>query len=247
MPLFPYRTYDSYGISCASSPLLHPPRSRSSPSVPELWSFAWCDGLAGVSGLAAAAADYSLASPPLSRLPPHLYYPFVYSRALSPVHPPLRSRPRSCPRLRPCSHHRFLPSVPRARFSPRYHIISPAPGLTPEAAGYLLAPPPVCRDDAAYGMTAHDLLVCFFPDVADFRVLFLPPRPSPFPFPFPSPLLPSFPIPSPSPSYIPSLVSAPVLVPAPPPSPFPLSSLTPASSPWCVFFTLITRSGLNHT
>ena len=124
--------------------------------------------------LAAVVAGYKLASPSLSRLPTHLSYHSVGSRAISPLHPTLYHRPRSrsrsrscphpCPRAhscprprsrphhRPCSRHCFLFSVPGALFSPRYHIVGQAPSLAPEAAGYLQALPPVYRDNAACGM-----------------------------------------------------------------------------------------------
>ena len=121
--------YNSSGVSCTCSPLLRPPQSCPSPPVPGLWFFAGCDGLAGASGLAAGAVGCSLASPPLWRLPTHLYYLLKYSQALSLFHPllysRLRSHSRSCshpyPRAhsrtvlvppRSCSRHRFLPPVP---------------------------------------------------------------------------------------------------------------------------------------
>ena len=68
---FPHRVNNSFGISGAP-PLLRPPRSCPSPTVPGLWCDAWCDGLAGASGLAAAVAGSSWASPAFSRLPTHL-------------------------------------------------------------------------------------------------------------------------------------------------------------------------------
>ena len=126
-----------------------------------------------------------------------------------------------------------LAPVPGTLFSPHYHIVGQAPGLVPKASGYLQAPPPVYRNDAACGMAVPDLLLCLFPNVADIIALLLLPFPSsiPSPFPLPSPfaspfltpLLPSFPflLPSSSPSYVHFLVSAPVPVPVPAPSPSP--------------------------
>ena len=73
-----------------------------------------------------------------------IVFTIIVFRVLSPLHPPLRSRPRSppypchrprsCsrPRPHPCSCHRFLLTVPGGRFSPRYHI-GQAPGLAPGA------------------------------------------------------------------------------------------------------------------
>ena len=111
---------------------------------------------------------------------------FEISQALAPLHPHICSRPRplsrsrsrsrfrlhpypransrtcppSRPRSRSCFRHRLLPPVPGALFSPRFHIVGQAPSLAVEAAGYLQAPPLVCRNDTACGMTASDLLCC---------------------------------------------------------------------------------------
>ena len=62
LPSLPHRVENSSGVSGAilSLPLL--PGSFSTPPVPGLWSPSYCDGLAGVSGLAAVAAVYSLSS-----------------------------------------------------------------------------------------------------------------------------------------------------------------------------------------
>ena len=140
-------------------------------------------------------------APFLASSTPPLLYHFICSRAISSLHPPLllcrlspRSRPRSCfrpyssprrcsrsrprprshPNPRPCSRRRFLPPVRGTWFSPRYNIVGQASCFAPEAAGYLQAPPLVYKDNAACGMTVPDLLLCFFPDVADSRAL-LPP------------------------------------------------------------------------
>ena len=137
------------------------------------------------SGLMAVATGYSLASPPPSRLPTHLYYPFEGSQTLSPLHPPFytgQSLP-SCP----------FPSL----FSSPYLLSSPfpisrpwcpvlrsvqhrvqAPGLAPEAAGYLQGPPPVYRDDVACGMVVSGLILCLFLDMVDTKILLLPPSSS---------------------------------------------------------------------
>ena len=140
--------------------------------------------------------------------------------SLSPL-PSSLSRPRSCSgsrshpcprahfRPRPRSRHRFLPLVPGALFSPRFHMVVEAPGLAPKAAGYLQAPYPVYREDAACGMVVPGLVLCFIPDMADTKTLLLPP----FLFHFrPRLLLPSFP--SPFSSCVRSLVSISVPVPA---------------------------------
>ena len=82
------------------------------------------------------AVGYSLTSPPLWRLPHHLYclyYGFVGFQTIyfspppsSPFSSPFPSGfrphpcPRSYPRPRPCSRPRFLPPVPDTRFSSRY-------------------------------------------------------------------------------------------------------------------------------
>ena len=202
LPRFPHHVYHSSGVTCATSPLLRLSRSCPLPPVPGLWFSAWWDGLAGVSGLAGVIAGYSLASPPLSRLPSHLYYHFVTPQALSPLHPyfysPPRSRshsrsrsrlqpyprarsrthPLSCPRPRLCPRHHFPPPVPGTLLSPRYHIVGQAPSLTPEAAGYLQAPPPVYIDNDACGMAVPGPLLCFFSDVVGTKSLLLPPFPA---------------------------------------------------------------------
>ena len=139
------------------------------------------------------AAGYSLALPPFSRLPTHLYHHFEGSQALSTLYPHLYSRPRSrsplctrahshtCPpsrpRPRPCSRHRFPLLVPGATFSTRCHIVGQLSGLAPEAAGYLQAPPPVYGADATSRMAIPGLLPYLFPDVADTRALLFPSSP----------------------------------------------------------------------
>ena len=201
LPDFSHRVYNSSEIYCASSHLLRPSRLCSSPSVPGLWSSAWCDCLAGASALATVIAGYSLASSAFSCLRTQLYCHFVVSQVLSPLHPHFysrlrslsdsrsrsrphlyprahpRTRPPSRPRPRPRSRHCFLPPVPGTLFSSRYHIAGQAPGFVPEAAGNLQAPPPVYREDVACGMAVPDLLLCLFPDVADTRALLPPPFP----------------------------------------------------------------------
>ena len=79
---------------------------------------------------------------------------------------------------RPCSHHRLLPAVPDALFSPSYHIVGQAPNIRPKASGYQQAPHHAYRDDAACGMVVPGLLLFLFSDAADTRVFLL----SLFPF-----------------------------------------------------------------
>ena len=137
--------------------------------IPPLGSDPSCDGLAEASCLVATTTVHSLASPPFPRLPTHLYYYFVGSRILYPLHPPLYSRPRSrshsrlyaYPRFRSrlrsrsrpgprlSSRHRFLLPVPGTQFSAQYQIVEQALDFAPEAAGYLKAPPLVYIDNAA--------------------------------------------------------------------------------------------------
>ena len=100
--------------------------------------------------------------------------PLKRSWALSPLHPTLRSSPRShssppplpsraplCSRSRrrpsPCSRHRFLALAHHARYSPWYQIVRQAPGLAPEVSEYLQALSPVYSDDAACEMAC---LIC---------------------------------------------------------------------------------------
>ena len=170
-----------------------------------------------------------LASPPLSRLPTyHLSYPILpvrplrrfpgslslppFSPFLSPFLFPFPFLPSSSfPSLSlfPSPFPPFLLPVPGARFSPRYNIDGLAPGLAPEAADYLQAPPSVCRDNAACRMT---LLLSLFGGLPTSLCslhlsLFL----SPSPLPLLSPPPPS----SCAPSPVSFSVSAPVPVSAP--------------------------------
>ena len=71
------------------------------------------------------------------------------------------TRPPSWPHRRRCSRHRFLPTFPDPLFSPRHHMVGQAPGLAPEATGYLQAPFPVYRDEAVCGIAVPGLLLCF--------------------------------------------------------------------------------------
>ena len=84
LPRFPHRIYKSSGVSCASSPLLRPPRSCPSPPVPGLWPSAGCDGLAGASGFATVVVGYSSTSPFFSRLPTPLYTTSKFPRLSLP-------------------------------------------------------------------------------------------------------------------------------------------------------------------
>ena len=65
--------------------------------------------------------------------PPHLHSRPRYLSVLAPIHTLVLI-------LVP-----VLPPVPGALFAPGYHVVGQAPGLAPEAAGYLQAPSPVCR------------------------------------------------------------------------------------------------------
>ena len=77
----------------------------------------------------------------------------------------------------PCSHHRFLPLVLDAMFSPLCHIVGQAPNIRPKASGYQQAPHHAYRDDAACGMVVPGLSLFLFSYAADTRVLLLSPFP----------------------------------------------------------------------
>ena len=115
-------------------------------------------------GSCAEVVGHSLASSAFSRLPTHIYNYFESPRSLScslsrfpscsRPYPCTRAHPRTRPPFRPRLHrfsrHRFLPPVTRSLISTQYHIGGPAPGLLPEAVGYLLLPPPVCMYSHTY-------------------------------------------------------------------------------------------------
>ena len=153
---FPNRVCTSYEIFYDFLHLPYSSRSCPSPPVPRLWCSAWCDGLAGASGLAAVAvaAGYSLALPPPSCFRAHLYYltsmvlglslpstpsfPFSspFSSPFSLPFPP--SSPSLCPFLPSSSFPSPFPhSRPWGLDRPSIHIVGQAPGLVSEAAGYL--------------------------------------------------------------------------------------------------------------
>ena len=166
---------------------------------------------------------------------PRLSVPSTFISILVPVPAPVFapfpssfSFPSPPPSLFPSP---FLPPL----FSPRYHIVGHAPGRAPEGAGYLQAPPPVYRDDAACAMAVPGLLLCFFPDVADTRDIDISSLSPPFlsilvPVPISAPV----PAPAPLPAPVPVSATALVVVPAPVPSCFrPLvSSPVPTPSPF---------------
>ena len=129
----------------------------------------WACGF-GCWSLVGVAPPLAAFDPPLLPLRkfPGSSHPTLYSRPRSRsrfrpfpgprAHSRARSRSRPCPR--PCPRDGFLPPVPGALLSVRYHIVGHAPDLVPETADYPQAPPPVYRDDAACGMAVHGLLFC---------------------------------------------------------------------------------------
>ena len=174
------------------------------------------------------AAGYLLPSLPPSRLLSHLYDYFVVSRALSPFHPPLRSRPRSryrshphpCPRARsrsrcrcrcrsrprphPCSRHHCLPPVSRARsplgdtWSNRRRVLHPK--MLDTCRCNLLSTAMMPRAKWQCLVSYSSFLICSIPELSS----------PPFSFPCPFPLR-SHSRPRCCPCFFPTPVSVPVL------------------------------------
>ena len=122
-------------------------------------------------------------SSPLSSLfssPFSLAFPLPFSLPFSPLFLPSCSSPY-CSSLPPPPPSLFSSPVPSSRscfpILPSVPHRRQAPGLTPEAVGYLQATSPVYRDDAVCGMAVSGFLLFFFPDVVDTRALFVLPFP----------------------------------------------------------------------
>ena len=88
---FPHRVHNSSGASWGSSPLLRPPRSRPSPRLCHPWDIILRMMQRSRWGVGSCDCGCWLL---LGVAPLSLYYHFVSSRALSPLHPPLYSHPR---------------------------------------------------------------------------------------------------------------------------------------------------------
>ena len=219
--------YDSLQVSCTSSFFLPPLRSRPSLPVPGLCSSAWCDGLAGTSGLAAVAAVYSWGLFSMARFPGSLVLSlsftlyFITSPSyiilLVPVPIPITV-------LFPSP---FPPPRPRGPVLPSVHRRTGA-GSSCARSCWIPATVTSCLQRWCY---VHRLVTGpgLWQDLAGVvssPSSILSPLLSTFPLPslFPSPLLPSTPFPLPSPSPSPS--------PSPPPSPFIPVPLTWSPSPF---------------